>query len=67
MTIFVKPKNGILIKRPDNGRFLKPEGETVPKNSFWRRRLNDGDVLETRASEPVKAAPKHAQKTGGKE
>ena len=30
-----------------NGRALSPEGEDVPDNVWWQRRLRDGDVVVT--------------------
>lgn len=44
MLIFVKPKEGVTLRRPDTGRTLAVDGEKVPKNSFWRRRIAEGDV-----------------------
>jgi hypothetical protein len=44
--MFIKPKDGLKIRRPDNKKFLAIEGEEVPKNSFWLRRILDGDVYE---------------------
>lgn len=45
-TIFVKPKAGLKIRRPETKAFLAEAGEKVPKNTFWARRLADGDVIE---------------------
>lgn len=65
----IKPKEGLKIKRPDNGRYLNPEGEDVPKNTFWARRLADGDVVEVGAKAPAKseakAAPSYEKKSSG--
>jgi len=41
----IKPQPGILIRRPENGVPIKPEGETVKNNSFWRRRIKTGEVI----------------------
>jgi len=46
MKIFVKPREGMIILRPDTGRKLEASGEFVPKNTFWARRILDGDVVE---------------------
>jgi len=43
MQIVVKPAKGLTVLKPDGGK-LAAEGETVTRNSFWIRRLNDGDV-----------------------
>ncbi len=65
--IFVKPKEGLKIKRPDTQRLLAPQGEDVPKSSFWLRRLADGDV--TIVAKQQQAAPKKVadkqEKSGG--
>ncbi len=42
--IFVKPKKGVLIRRPDTGKILSEAGEYVPRNLFWMRRLADKDI-----------------------
>lgn len=45
MTRIVKPaREGQQIRRP-GGRHLAPAGETVAWNSYWQRRLNDGDIV----------------------
>lgn len=46
-TIFVKPKAGLQIRRPDTKAFLSENGERVPKSNFWARRILDGDVTES--------------------
>lgn len=43
-TIFVKPKAGLKIRRPDTNSFLSEDGENVPNTTFWQRRLLDKDV-----------------------
>lgn len=38
---------GLVIRYPDRPTALLPEdGDTVPGNTFWRRLLRDGDVVE---------------------
>lgn len=34
------------IPNPDTNEWLKPEGEEVEDSSYWRRRLDDGDVVQ---------------------
>lgn len=41
--IFVKPAEGLLVRRED-GKPLSAEGEPVDRTSFWLRRERDGDV-----------------------
>ena len=47
MQIVVKPAKGLTVLKPDGGK-LAAEGETVTRNSFWLRRLQDGDVTEVK-------------------
>ncbi|HEC2616923.1 TPA: DUF2635 domain-containing protein [Raoultella ornithinolytica] len=42
--MFVKPKDGLSVRCPVRGEALPAEGTEVPDNTFWRRRLKDGDV-----------------------
>ncbi|WP_411197245.1 DUF2635 domain-containing protein [Klebsiella variicola] len=42
--MFVKPKDGLSVRCPVRGEALPKEGAEVPDNTFWRRRLKDGDV-----------------------
>lgn len=58
-TKILKPAGEAKIRRPDNRKHLKPEGEAVEMNSYWVRRLAAGEVVEVTAAKP---APK---KTGG--
>jgi Protein of unknown function (DUF2635) len=41
----VKPAPGRLVRDPANGVRLPDEGGEVPSNTYWHRRLKDGDVL----------------------
>lgn len=43
MQIRIKPAAGLTIKKPDGSK-LAADGEVVPRNSFWIKRLADGDV-----------------------
>jgi len=60
-TKILKPAGDNKVRRPDNGKHLKPEGEKVEINSYWQRRIAAGEVVEVTAAKP---APK---KTGGNE
>jgi len=42
--MFVKPAPGRVVRDPVKGTFLPENGEQVPDNIFWGRRLKDGDV-----------------------
>ncbi|WP_145538931.1 DUF2635 domain-containing protein [Yersinia kristensenii] len=49
--MFVKPIAGRAVRDPVKGTLLPESGSEVPDNSFWHRRLQDGDVVQT----PVKS------------
>ena len=59
MDIFVKPKSGLTVRKPDGSK-LAADGETVTRSSFWVRRLQDGDVVEV--TQAAKAAKKSQSK-----
>lgn len=54
--IFIKPapqpegQSALKVRKPVNGH-LAEQGESVNLDSYWQRRLTDGDVVE--AEEPV--------------
>jgi Protein of unknown function (DUF2635) len=53
--IYLKPAAGRDCPDPAKGGALLPvEGDTVPLNAYWQRRLDDGDV--TKAEPPKKPA-----------
>lgn len=58
--IFVKPNpKWPLIRHPDTLLFLKPEGELVPRNTYWIRRIRMQDVIladPPKKDEPPKKA-----------
>lgn len=45
-TRFIKPAPGFTVRNPDTGAVLPEEGAEVELNSYWLRRLADGDVIE---------------------
>lgn len=51
--IFVKPAQGLLVRKPVGG-FLLDKGEWVNRETYWLRRLGDSDVVE--AVDPDAAA-----------
>ncbi|MFC0140353.1 DUF2635 domain-containing protein [Erwinia mallotivora] len=56
----IKLNPGRAVRDPDNGLLL-PENSPmeVPDNTFWRRRLRDGDVdLVREAAQPSQATSK---------
>lgn len=58
-TLFVIPKKGVNVRREDTGAVIAATGETVPNSSYYRRRINDGDLVQGTA--PVKKARKPAK------
>lgn len=40
----IKPANGVTVRDPETLDPLAESGELKPKNSYWLRRLNDGDI-----------------------
>lgn len=51
--IKVKPMVDKMIRNPVNQLPIKKEGERVHNNSFWRRRIADGDVTQMDISKIV--------------
>jgi hypothetical protein len=56
-SIFVKPADGMMVRNPETNLFLAPEGEMVPRDSFWLRRIADGSVTLADAPAAEQAAP----------
>jgi len=54
-TMYVIP-NGRVID-PDTRKPLLEKGQSVPRTTYWLRRLNDGDVREA-APQPAKPKEK---------
>ena len=58
MKYFVKPVDDRPVPKPD-GTSLSPDGEMVPKATWWKRRERDGDVtIRAKAPKPAKKAEK---------
>lgn len=47
-TMFIKPAPGRIVKDPETLQPLAEDGETKPQDVYWLRRINDGDVIETK-------------------
>ena len=62
--MFVLPKNGYKIPDPSLSDFLPEQGREVEKNTYWVRRLRDGDVSE---KSPPKPQAKNTVKKEDKE
>lgn len=64
-TMWVKPaRAGLIVRDPETMKQLPDDGAEVPVNSYWIRRLRDGDVVEVEARTKKLAATKNAQKAG---
>ncbi len=63
--VTVKPATPATVVRMPVGGYLPPGGREVTLDSFWMRRIADGDVLATPVqaleSLPAKAAEKSAK------
>jgi hypothetical protein len=44
-TIFIRPREGFVVRDPITQRPLAAEGEQKESSIHWLRRLNDGDVV----------------------
>lgn len=44
--LFVKAADGLCIVDPATGKPIADDGAFVPNSKYWRRRLQDGDVIE---------------------
>lgn len=52
----VKPREGVNVRRQENGMHIA-EGEYVPNNSFYRRRIKDGDLIKIEENAATEKAP----------
>jgi len=43
--IFIKPKEGCIVRDPISKVPLKAIGQKVTETTFWRRRIKAGDVI----------------------
>ena len=57
--VHVKPAEGRSVRMPERNMALLPaEGQPVPNNVYWQRRIADGDVVVTKPA--TKPKPKGA-------
>lgn len=59
--VFVKPKTGIQVRDPITGQHLASTGEEKSLNTYWRRRLRDGDIEITKPNPKMAANPERAR------
>lgn len=61
--LFIKPKKGMKVRNPDRSNEHVPAyGAQVARNSYWLRRLRDGDVNEIEQADFEKAKAAHLKK-----
>jgi len=46
--IKIKPAGKNLLRNPDTMAHILPGGEHVERNSYWLRRIADGDAVEVK-------------------
>lgn len=63
--VFLKPAPGKVVRKPVGGH-LSTEGEWVNQESYWLRRISDGDVVEGTAPAEQAEAAAAAKSTGSK-
>jgi hypothetical protein len=56
--LHIAPAPGLIVRDPVTKIPLAADGETKPRNSYWLRRLADGDVRETAPPPTERATPK---------
>lgn len=59
-TMRVKPADGRIVRDPMRGDDLPVDGRDVPRNVYWRRCVQSGDVVEIAESGDVAAKPEPA-------
>lgn len=53
---YIKPaREGLIVRKPSNGRPLPAEGAEVDWNRYWVRRLAEGSIVEAKAPAKPKA------------
>jgi len=61
--MFVKPSDGLRVRFPEKPtEHLSADGATVPRNTYWLRRLKAGDVVKAKA--PTKKTTPSTKSTG---
>lgn len=58
--LFVRPGPGLIVRDPETKAPLPAEGREVPLDTYWFRRLQDGDVVEEQP--PVEQEARRARK-----
>lgn len=60
MLVKIKPaEDGAKVALPGTEGYLRADGQSVPLNSYWRRRLRDGSVVKADTeTKPAKTTAK---------
>lgn len=56
-TATLVPREGLIVRDPQTGNPLDPEGEEKPLSPYWLRRLADGDAAKKKKTTTRRAAP----------
>lgn len=54
--LFLKAGEGRIVRREEDGELWPAEGDFAERTQFVRRRLKDGDLVETTPPRAVKSA-----------
>jgi hypothetical protein len=55
---YIKPaREGLVVRQPQNGRPLPPEGVSVDWSGYWARRKAEGSIVEAKPPAKPKAKP----------
>lgn len=60
-TFTIKPRAGITVKDPETLEPLKKTGESKPRNTYWLRRVSDGDCTVVEPSTKQTTIKKEAK------
>jgi hypothetical protein len=44
--VHLVPSSGLLVRDPERGGHLAAEGRLVELTTYWRKRIDDGDVTQ---------------------
>ena len=66
-TIRVKPRDGVSVRRVENGTKIPLQGADVPDNSYYQRRIADGDLIKIKPSKTVATKKTTDEKSKAKE
>lgn len=67
-TAFLIPKQGVKVRNPNGIGHISETGEERILNTYWNRRIADGDLIirEDKKKEPPAPQDKNSEKAGKK-